>query len=358
MPTLTTGWQRWWQGRPTDARLGLVADGFRPPKRWELGDDDAESWETDSSGERRDPWVEVLYLVLSGADDGHAIFTFTSSSQGGRKAVHKLSAQFGKLMDEHPGTYPTVRLGVDTYLHQDRAIGRVKTPVFQVADRVEAGLYDGLVCRLRGEPERRATTLGLRAPLPCRRLRRDRRRHSVPDSGLPAMAGRRRRFPRGHVRLVVDGGAVYLCSLPNKDAPAATGGERHLVTRDRAKAQKFIERWDQAGRGTYFCVSTIRQGETRRRRETVAELNGLHVDVDYKSCAATPDRDRPGALPRESWLPPTLVVDSGNGLHGHWLLREATWARRLRRRSRPSRRCCGGSPISTPAIRPSAIAPH
>jgi hypothetical protein len=56
MNTLTIGWQKWQDGRPVEARTGLVVDGHRPPQRAELGDDDPRTWEVDANGETRDPW--------------------------------------------------------------------------------------------------------------------------------------------------------------------------------------------------------------------------------------------------------------------------------------------------------------
>src|ERR1700731_2444563 len=38
MPTLTAGWVKWEGALPTEQIVGLVADGFTPPKRKDLGD--------------------------------------------------------------------------------------------------------------------------------------------------------------------------------------------------------------------------------------------------------------------------------------------------------------------------------
>jgi hypothetical protein len=37
----------------------------------------------------------------------------------------------------------------------------------------------------------------------------------------------------------------------------------------------------------YFCVSTVKPGENKRSKETLAELNGLHVDIDFRSVEGT-----------------------------------------------------------------------
>jgi hypothetical protein len=151
MGSTAVGWQRWQGGRPTDSRLGLIADGFRPASRRELGDDDTSAWETDMNGDRRDPWQFVNSVVLMTPDAGR-IFTFTTSSRGGIDAVAKLCAAYDAAIRRERGVYPLVALETGSYVHRDRALGRIKFPVFRVIEFVGATRFDTALALSRGEP--------------------------------------------------------------------------------------------------------------------------------------------------------------------------------------------------------------
>lgn len=113
---------------------------------------------------------------------------------------------------------------------------------------------------------------------------------------------------------------VYICSLANDRDDSREPTERHVLTReDDATVSAFITKWDRAGRGMFVCVSTIRAGQ-KRNKETVCEIPGLWVDVDFKDVVddeATILR-RVKALP----LPPSIINRSGNGLHLYWKFKE------------------------------------
>jgi P4 family phage/plasmid primase-like protien len=113
---------------------------------------------------------------------------------------------------------------------------------------------------------------------------------------------------------------VYLSSLPNGDAPPGEPGERHIATRLPDQIERFLRKWDRPGRAAYFCTATIQPSKTRSK-DTLAELNGLHADIDFRSVLASPEEveQKLGQLR----LLPTAVVNSGNGLHCYWLFREA-----------------------------------
>jgi hypothetical protein len=123
-------------------------------------------------------------------------------------------------------------------------------------------------------------------------------------------------------------GAVFVCSLPNEKGK---GGEQSVVTRDTATIMRFLSRWDVAGRGTYYCTGTLKSAEDRiprrrmyespRRTENIAELVGLHADIDYKNVTNDPD----DILRQLKQLPcaPTIIVRSGHGWQCFWLFREA-----------------------------------
>lgn len=111
---------------------------------------------------------------------------------------------------------------------------------------------------------------------------------------------------------------VHVCSLGNdRDGPHAP---RFVSTRDASEVLRFISKWDQPGRGLFFCVGTLKPG-AKRSKEGVSEIAFLHADIDFKDILdSSADVERKLAQLR---LPPSIVVASGNGLHVYWLLTEA-----------------------------------
>lgn len=114
-------------------------------------------------------------------------------------------------------------------------------------------------------------------------------------------------------------GAAYVCTLPNVRGEGIS--ERHVLTRDPDKIQTFCKKWDQAGRGLFYCVGSIHERKPRRK-ESYAQSTFLHADVDFKSIACTADEARAALMSLP--LPPSRLHGSGNGLHALWLLREPT----------------------------------
>jgi hypothetical protein len=113
-------------------------------------------------------------------------------------------------------------------------------------------------------------------------------------------------------------GDVWLGSLCNDKRD---GGEKSLASRDASEIEPFVDKWDQAGRGVYFCVGTVTPGQVRNK-QTVMETVALHSDIDQKDILIGRDE----VLGRLTALPyrPSIVVDSGRGTHVYWLLREAS----------------------------------
>jgi hypothetical protein len=131
MDSLKVGWVCWQAGSVIDDRMGLVIENFQPPRRSELGDHDQASWERSEEGEPRDPWSFTNHLVMRAVKDG-AIYTFATNSKGGLSAVGELAKVYGKTIRQRPGQYPIIELGVDSYQHRDRSLGRIKFPVFKI----------------------------------------------------------------------------------------------------------------------------------------------------------------------------------------------------------------------------------
>jgi hypothetical protein len=149
MDTLTTGYIKWFGGKPVDSRMGLVADEFRPPYRDELDDLDRENWVVDTRGDRKDPWQRTRLLVLASPAAPYDLFTFSTSTEGGGYAIGDLCAAHG-ASTEGAGQYPVVTLATDSYQHRDRAFGRIKVPIFKIVDCVEAAPFNTMVAEARG----------------------------------------------------------------------------------------------------------------------------------------------------------------------------------------------------------------
>ena len=80
-----------------------------------------------------------------------------------------------------------------------------------------------------------------------------------------------------------------------------------LFSEDPTKIAAFIQQWDVPGRAVYTCINPLRPGSTRRCIENMARIERLHVDIDFKDLAETPDEiDKLLHLP----VQPTVVRDS------------------------------------------------
>lgn len=137
MDQLLRGWIKWADNKPTEQIMGLVVEGFRVPKRDTLGDLDESQWEVDDNGQARDPWQETYYLLLRQLDkDGkplgeEGLFTFTTSSTGGKDAIIDLCAKYGKWMRMRAGDYPIITLDMEKYNHPNKQYGVIKKPKFK-----------------------------------------------------------------------------------------------------------------------------------------------------------------------------------------------------------------------------------
>lgn len=139
---LKVGWQRWEGGKPTETVMGRVMDAFVPPARATLGDNDKTAWEVDqSTGQPRDPWQLTNTLILK-AEKGDDLYTFSTSSKGGIGAIAKVAGEFGKHMRARPSELPVVALEVDSYAHPNKALGRIKVPVFKLVGWTDKGAFD------------------------------------------------------------------------------------------------------------------------------------------------------------------------------------------------------------------------
>lgn len=134
MDQLMVGWIKWVDNKPVEQIMGPVAEGFQPPRRNTLGDEDESEWEIDENTSRpRDPWQFSNYIVLQ-AEDSDELFTFATSSRGGLGAIGELSKAYGKEMRSRPDEYPVIEIGTTSYQHRDKRIGRIYVPTFKIVD--------------------------------------------------------------------------------------------------------------------------------------------------------------------------------------------------------------------------------
>jgi hypothetical protein len=131
------GYQRFYDdGRQPDRRMVLYySPDFVKPDRNALGDLNEADWPLGLSGLPEDPWNHYNFVVLQCAKTG-ALFTFSTRSKTGRRAVGSLLKHFDRMLRTHPDKLPLVRLRTGGFMHADERIGFIVTPLFQIVDRV------------------------------------------------------------------------------------------------------------------------------------------------------------------------------------------------------------------------------
>jgi len=127
LPGLMKGMVKWEDQRPVKHLIGLVAEGFQPPLREELGDHDKSKWR-ELSGQQIDPWQFTAYLPM--LDDQGELYTFVTSSKGGLGTLSELSKSFARRRKMHPNDIPIVKLLRRSYQHAE--FGETFAPVFRV----------------------------------------------------------------------------------------------------------------------------------------------------------------------------------------------------------------------------------
>jgi hypothetical protein len=136
MSGLQVGYQRWEAGKPDQHEMGYVSEGYRPPRRVDLGDNDPSAWELDEQGQRRDPWQKTMHLPLIHQESGRR-FSFTASSKGGIAAIANLAGVYGRRIRDNPHDLPIVALGVGSYRHRNKAYGKILVPEFDIVGWVD-----------------------------------------------------------------------------------------------------------------------------------------------------------------------------------------------------------------------------
>jgi hypothetical protein len=124
------GWTKWHNGKPVAHHVGRVCENYTPPSREEIGNTDESRWPIGLSGKKQDPWQFTFYVPLV-SDDGD-LFTFVTSTAGGRMEVSNLFARYAADAHKHPGQAPVVTLGTDTF--ESKSYGEVDQPRLDIVD--------------------------------------------------------------------------------------------------------------------------------------------------------------------------------------------------------------------------------
>jgi len=113
---------------------------------------------------------------------------------------------------------------------------------------------------------------------------------------------------------------AFFNSLANEKGDPTEPDERHVTTRDIEDVTGFLSKWNRPKRGSFFCVATL-QPNTRRNKDNACEICGLHADIDFKDVID----DEATILRRlgQLLLPPSWIVNSGNGYHCYWAFKES-----------------------------------
>lgn len=98
------------------------------------------------------------------------------------------------------------------------------------------------------------------------------------------------------------------------------GGARPMFSRDMDEIRIFVKRWNKDGMGVYAGVSTRRIGSPTGSRRDLCQTPAVWVDIDARKLGLS-FGDVIQAL-ETAPLRPSILVDSGNGIHGYWLLKE------------------------------------
>jgi hypothetical protein len=130
---IQAGWVKFaGKGAAPERKQGAIFDGFVPPPRNTLGDDDESAWEIGLNGKPQDPWqFQILVPLLSTADD--ELLVFQTSSITGRRACDVVIRMCGRMQVKEPDEYPVIKLRISGFEHKDERVGWIKTPAF---DRV------------------------------------------------------------------------------------------------------------------------------------------------------------------------------------------------------------------------------
>jgi phage/plasmid-associated DNA primase len=106
--------------------------------------------------------------------------------------------------------------------------------------------------------------------------------------------------------------------------------KKSILTDQVASIARFVAKYDRNRRGLFFCVSTIAKGSSTRNKDNCSEITVAYIDLDFRSIAE--DEPAVRSVADTFPVPPSIVVNSGGGLHLYWLLKEPLPAQEYRER--------------------------
>jgi hypothetical protein len=119
-------WVRWEGGKPVEYRTR--EPGRRLPDRNEIGHLEEATWEQGPGGGPRDPWQQTRMVYLADPGTGE-LFTFSTSSGGGRNAVIDLADNIARMRFAHPRAVPLIEL---RSAEMKTKFGNKSRPVFKI----------------------------------------------------------------------------------------------------------------------------------------------------------------------------------------------------------------------------------
>jgi hypothetical protein len=163
-------WQRWEGQKP--AEIIVRQPGGVLPYREDLSRRDESEWPIGLSGDKADPWQNSRAVYFAEPETAK-IYTFLTSSWGGRSAVSDLSGQIFRMRLARPGVTPIVELQA---VEMPTRFGVKSRPEFRVVEWV--GGEEAPLVELPPEA----------APKPVNEEQMSRRRRMKVESGNPAKA--------------------------------------------------------------------------------------------------------------------------------------------------------------------------
>jgi phage/plasmid-associated DNA primase len=110
---------------------------------------------------------------------------------------------------------------------------------------------------------------------------------------------------------------VEVRNFPNVKGQGAP--PKSLFSRSPDEVEEFLAAHDIPGRGTFIGMATREGG--KGAREFCKELPWVWVDIDTRKLGL--DKLKVVEILKSLPCPPSLIIDSGGGIHAYWLLREA-----------------------------------
>jgi hypothetical protein len=136
------------KGERPEYRVALIFGG-KPPEKDELPDRDPSQWPiSDLTGEKEDPWREVIMVPLHSTEDGQ-VYVFSTMSVTGLRAASNLLGQSARMAAKDSDHYPVIKLRCGGYEH--KRFGWVKVPGFERVGKAPKSEITAAVTSLAGD---------------------------------------------------------------------------------------------------------------------------------------------------------------------------------------------------------------